>query len=469
MFQKPLAPRRRQLRPSLDSLEGRALLNAAMPQGVHQHPVPEHVLHIATMPQGVHQVRVPAHVAHTTPHVPAHVAQTKHSSATQSRSHRPDISVTNVTVAGGYRFRNFNGPTSGTGLPAVAGTGANMNGIANSGTAVGLTIGSNGTYVNFTTNPLRSRTTKVLNIKGSTATMAFGINSAGTVVGSDGHGSAFSLSSRGALKTFIPTGGKSATAFGINDQGTIVGQYATATTSPGFIRVGGKSYVTINAPSGTNTVSAQGINNNGRVVGFYLGAGGQDHGLIVNARGVKRGARTAIAVADPTIPRVAGETGAQFMFSQILGINDKGMAVGYYGDSTGSQHGFLYDTRTGRYTFVDDPSAAFHHGVEVTQITGITNSGEITGFYSDANGVFHGFVATSRRASMTSPWQGAGMPEGPRAPADGRSRPREPKGGRQAPGLVIHPWNPHPPSPPSWATRPPMSWSRASCWISIGT
>jgi len=32
--------------------------------------------------------------------------------------------------------------------------------------------------------------------------------------------------------------------------------------------------------------------------------------------------------------------------------------------------------------------------VEVTQITGITNSGEITGFYSDANGVFHGFVAT---------------------------------------------------------------------------
>ena len=36
----------------------------------------------------------------------------------------------------------------------------------------------------------------------------------------------------------------------------------------------------------------------------------------------------------------------------------------------------------------------FRNGVEVTQITGITNSGEITGFYSDANGVFHGFDAT---------------------------------------------------------------------------
>ena len=112
---------------------------------------------------------------------------------------------------------------------------------------------------------------------------------------------------------------------------------------------------------------------------------------------MRRGTLTGTAIADPTIPQVAGETGATFVFSQVLGINDKGIAVGYYGDSTGSQHGFLYDTRTGRYTFLDDPSEAFQNGVEVTQITGITNSGEITGFYSDANGVFHGFVATPRR------------------------------------------------------------------------
>ena len=34
------------------------------------------------------------------------------------------------------------------------------------------------------------------------------------------------------------------------------------------------------------------------------------------------------------------------------------------------------------------------NGVEVTQITGINNAGEITGFYTDASGVAHGFVAT---------------------------------------------------------------------------
>jgi hypothetical protein len=82
------------------------------------------------------------------------------------------------------------------------------------------------------------------------------------------------------------------------------------------------------------------------------------------------------------------------VFSQILGINDKGIAVGYYGDSTISQHGFIYNTNTGSYSFLDDPNEQFTAaGVEVTQITGINNSGEITGFYTDASGVAHGFVA----------------------------------------------------------------------------
>jgi hypothetical protein len=353
-------------------------------------PVPAHVAHA--------KPKVPAHVAHAKPKVPAHVAHAKPKSVHSTPSHATDITAVTVAAGGGYRFRNFDGPTSGTVVASVAGTGANMNGIANSGTAVGYTIGSKGTYLNFATDPLRSRTTRLLNIKGSTTAMAFGINSAGTVVGADGHGSAFTLSRRGALKTFIPSGGKSATAFGINDGGTIVGQYVTSTAASGFIQVRGRSFVTIHGPSGSTMVSAQGINNHGRVVGFYVGANGQDHGFTVNARGVKRGALTGTAVADPAIPQVAGETGAKFMFSQILGINDKGIAVGYYGDSTGSQHGFLYNTKTGQYTFVDDPSEAFYKGVEVTQITGITNSGEITGFYSDANGAYHGFVATAHRA-----------------------------------------------------------------------
>jgi uncharacterized membrane protein len=306
-----------------------------------------------------------------------------------SQARAADITILNVAAAGGYRFTNFDGPNAGN----TANAGTNMNGIANNGTAVGFDILNNGNLSNFTTNPLVSTTANVLNINGATNAMALGINSAGTAVGTDGAGNAFFLTG-GVVNTFIPLGGSSATAFGINDLGTIVGQYATATATPGFIRIGANSYITINAPSGPNTVNAQGINNNGLVVGFYLGTDGQVHGFMASQKNAMGGMLTGTPIADPVIPPVPGEPGATFSFSQVLGINDHGIAVGYYGDSTTSQHGFIYDTNSGKYTFLDDPKSAFHNGVEVTQITGINNNSEITGFYSDANGVFHGFVAS---------------------------------------------------------------------------
>jgi len=350
--------RNRSVRPVLQSLEGRELLNAAMP-------------HL------VHDVRVPAHVI-----------DAKQNKNHHSKGPGPSVTVINQVSNEGFLFTNFNGPNAGTN----AASGTNMNGISNAGTSVGFDIDNNGGFHNFTVNPLKSRTATLVNINGSTTAMAFAINSSGSVVGTDGNGNAF-YTTKGKVKTFIPTGGMSAVAFGINDHGAIVGQYVTSIATPGFIRVNNKSFITINAPSGSNTVNAQGINNQGLVVGFYVGTDTQVHGFMANEKSAQNGTLTGTAIADPTIPVVPGEPGATFVFSQILGINDKGIAVGYYGDSTTSQHGFLYNTHTGVYTFLDDPSEAFNNGVEVTQITGITNSGEITGFYSDANGVFHGFVA----------------------------------------------------------------------------
>ncbi len=304
-----------------------------------------------------------------------------------------EITILNVANSKGYQFTNFDGPNTGT---PVAGTGTNMNGIANNGTVVGFTTNDNVAFSNFTANPLTSTTATSLNIGGSTAAMAFGVNSAGTVVGTDGNGNAFSLAG-GTLNTFIPNGGTSALAFGINDHGVIVGQYTAAggASTPGFIQAG-NTVTTVNAPSGTSVdvVNAQGINNHGELVGFYVGNDGNQHGFIANAGSASNGSLSGTAVADPTIPPISGEPGATFVFSQILGINDSGLAVGYYQDSTGSQHGYLYNANTGQYSFLDDPNAAFNNGVEITQITGINDSGEITGFYSDANGVFHGFVAS---------------------------------------------------------------------------
>ena len=47
--------------------------------------------------------------------------------------------------------------------------------------------------------------------------------------------------------------------------------------------------------------------------------------------------------------------------------------------------------------------------MEVTQITGINNSGEISGFYTDANGTFHSFVATCRPEPTSLVLMGIGL------------------------------------------------------------
>jgi len=290
------------------------------------------------------------------------------------------------STSGGYTFTNFDfAPLTGTA------TGSNVNGISNSGQVTGTTVDVNGmpTFTNFSGNPLTGTLTQLNTGAGQTA---FGINSAGNVVGGNGT-NAFFLPNGGSLQILMTPAG-AINAFGINDNGNIVGQFTSGNNTPGFIlnSISSNTFTTINQPTGitSDVINAQGINNHGLVVGFYFGNDGQVHGFTAIAP-TTPGTITATAVTDPTIKPV--EPGATFVFSQILGVNDQGIAVGYYGDSTLSQHGYFYNTNTGTYTFLDDPAAMFHNGVEITQITGINNAGDIAGFYTDANGTFHSFIA----------------------------------------------------------------------------
>jgi hypothetical protein len=291
-------------------------------------------------------------------------------------------------TAGGYTFTNFDfSPLTGTA------TGSNVNGISNTGQVVGTTVDANGapTFPNFSGTPA----TTLTQLNTPAGQTAFGINSAGNVVGGNGT-NAFFLPVGGPLQLLM-TPPNAINAFGINDKANIVGQFTSGANTPGFILPSStsNSFTTINQPTGitSDVINAQGINNNGLVVGFYLGNDGQVHGFTANAPASPGTSITATAVTDPTIPANPNEPGATFVFSQILGIDDAGLAVGYFGDSTTSQHGYFYNTNTGLYTFLDNPAAMFHNGVEITQITGITDSGEIAGFYTDANGTFHSFVA----------------------------------------------------------------------------
>lgn len=276
--------------------------------------------------------------------------------------------------AGSYIFTNFDGPPDFT-------QGTTVDGINNLGQAVGFSTGASGAFTNFVRNVNGSFTT--LSFSSSSTAMANGINSSDQVVGSVGS-SAFFLTNGGNTVITLPSVNGSTTAeaaFGINDKGTIVGQYTDSNTgtSPGFVYAKG-SYTTLNPVANDEQVFAQGINNNGLVVGFYNTDGAHDHGFLFNTI-----TDSYTLLADPNV--------SNLFFTQFLGINDHNEAVGYYQTNDGSQHGFLYNIATSTYTFLDDPNAATT-GMSITQITGISDSGEIAGFYVDAtSGLQRGFVA----------------------------------------------------------------------------
>jgi hypothetical protein len=76
------------------------------------------------------------------------------------------------------------------------------------------------------------------------------------------------------------------------------------------------------------------------------------------------------------------------VFSQLLGVNDSNVGVGFYTDAAGVTHGYTYNIASKTFSAnIDDP-----HAVGNTTAAAINNTGEIAGFYTDAAGNFHGFI-----------------------------------------------------------------------------
>jgi hypothetical protein len=66
------------------------------------------------------------------------------------------------------------------------------------------------------------------------------------------------------------------------------------------------------------------------------------------------------------------------------------VVVGEWADANGLFHGFI--DRRGVFTPVEDPA-----GAEGTNLAGISNHGVIVGFYTDGNAINHGFELTPAR------------------------------------------------------------------------
>jgi len=158
---------------------------------------------------------------------------------------------------------------------------------------------------------------------------------------------------------------------GINDRGRIVGYFGSgadaAHPNEGFRIVPPyrqRDFLDKNFPGSAQT-QVVGVNNAAVAVGFYVDANGANIGFVAHGQHYT-------AVANPA-------TSAAAPFNQLLGINNRGIAVGFYNDADGASHGYTYDTASATFTPVSLPKAVTANSVTAT---GIADDGDVSGFYT---------------------------------------------------------------------------------------
>ena len=177
---------------------------------------------------------------------------------------------------------------------------------------------------------------------------------------------------------------------GLNDLGVTVGFWSTQNTANmtnnnfGFYRVNGH-YHTVNFPTGNNA-SPQvdqllGVNDRDVAVGFYTNAQGNNRGYTYNIR-----TRSFTRVLVPGAP--AGVDLGSSPSLTATAINNLGDVAGFYARSSAQTDAFL-QLRSGRFITLAVPGAA------MTQAFGVNDRDEVVGAYttgSGSNTATHGFT-----------------------------------------------------------------------------
>jgi hypothetical protein len=168
---------------------------------------------------------------------------------------------------------------------------------------------------------------------------------------------------------------------GINDFGVIAGYFGSGAQGhpnkgyqlePNHIR-----YLNENFPGSVQT-QVTGLNNTGVTVGFWSSMNNanmvnDNHGFVdVGGR-----FRTAdFPTGSPAAPPV----------DQLLGVNDSDVAVGFYTDANGNNHGYEYNIRSGRFSTVTYQDASL-------TAAAINDRGDVAGFYTNpGSGNTDGFI-----------------------------------------------------------------------------
>jgi hypothetical protein len=182
---------------------------------------------------------------------------------------------------------------------------------------------------------------------------------------------------------------------GINDKGLIAGFYGSGNAgdpNQGFLLTLPGTFTPEEFPaSSQNPVTAAqvlqtqltGLNDRGIVVGYFYNT---NNGIPVdNQFGFFEKNGVFTEVNNPNTPGLFGNpppNSGVLIENQLIGVNDHDIAVGFYNDASGNSHGYTYDIKTGKFSAnIDDPNALNGGGSTVT--AAINNKGTIVGFYTD--------------------------------------------------------------------------------------
>ena len=227
-----------------------------------------------------------------------------------------------------------------------------------------------------------------------------GINNEGVIAGYFGSGAAghpnkgYLLRPPFAQRDFgnenFP-GARQTQVTGLNDHGVTVGFWSTQNTASmtnnnfGFYAVGGR-FFPVNFPTGDNAKppvnQLLGVNNNGIAVGFYTNGAGSNRGYEFNIR-THRFTRV-------TVPGAPGGTAAPSLTAAA--INNHGDVAGFYNKTATKVDAFL-KLHSGRFITLAFP------GATMTQAFGVNDSDEVVGTYTTGSGnaaVTHGFIWRQR-------------------------------------------------------------------------
>jgi hypothetical protein len=185
---------------------------------------------------------------------------------------------------------------------------------------------------------------------------------------------------------------------GINDSGVIAGYLGSGAQghpNQGYLLqppYGQGNYVNENFPGSVQT-QVTGLNNRGVTVGFWSSMNNasmvnDNHGF-VDAGGHFRTAD--FPTGSPASPPV----------DQLLGVNDNDVAVGFYTDASGNNHGYEYNIGTGRFSTVTEA------GVTNLTAAALNNRNDVAGFYVNSAGTTDGFLKVRDRTFISLAVPGA--------------------------------------------------------------